>query len=258
MAIELYNDGKHVCLMFTDLVDDEADHAIQANQFLIVDNGHGCLIDPGGNMTYNALRMAMYEHFQASELDYVFASHADPDIVASVNKWLVHTDCKVAVSKIWSRFIPHFCTIGSTEGRIIPIPDPGMHFKLGASRIVAVPAHFLHSEGNFQFYDSVSKILFTGDMGASLVAHEDAGKPIESLEKHVPYMKPFHQRYMCSQKIVRYWADMVRRLDVEWLVPQHGSPIKGQKMIEEYLNWVVEIPCGVDIMTQNNYQLPLK
>ncbi len=28
------------------------------------------------------------------QLDYVVASHQDPDIVASVNKWLVGTDCK--------------------------------------------------------------------------------------------------------------------------------------------------------------------
>ncbi|WP_018149794.1 MBL fold metallo-hydrolase [Leeia oryzae] len=256
MPIELFNNGTHACMMFTDLVDDEADHAIQANQFLIVDNGHGCLIDPGGNMTYNALRMAMHAHFQPNSLDYVFASHADPDIVASLNKWLIHTDCKIVVSKIWSRFVPHFCTVGTTEGRIIPIPDPGMHVKLGKSRIVAIPAHFLHSEGNFQFYDVTSKILFTGDLGASLVAHEDAAKPVENFAEHVKYMKGFHQRYMSSQKILRFWVNMVRQLDIEWIVPQHGRPFKGQEMVNTFLDWIGELPCGVDIMTQNHYQIP--
>ena len=41
MAIELYNDGKHVCLMFNDLVDDSGGAAVQANQFLIVSDGEG-------------------------------------------------------------------------------------------------------------------------------------------------------------------------------------------------------------------------
>ena len=31
MAIELYNDGSHVCLMFNDLVDDTGSSAVQAN-----------------------------------------------------------------------------------------------------------------------------------------------------------------------------------------------------------------------------------
>ena len=49
MAVELFNNGKHVCLAFYDLVDEEHDHAVQCNQFLIADSGHGALIDPGGN-----------------------------------------------------------------------------------------------------------------------------------------------------------------------------------------------------------------
>ena len=44
MAIELYNDGRHVCLMFNDLVDDSGGAAVQANQFLIVSDGEGALI----------------------------------------------------------------------------------------------------------------------------------------------------------------------------------------------------------------------
>ncbi|NIV31571.1 MAG: MBL fold metallo-hydrolase, partial [Anaerolineae bacterium] len=42
------------------------------------------------------------------ELDYVIASHQDPDVVSSLNRWLVGTDCQVIVPEIWRRFIPHF------------------------------------------------------------------------------------------------------------------------------------------------------
>ena len=40
MAIELFNDGKHMCIMFDDLSDEGGDVAVQSNQFLIVDHGH--------------------------------------------------------------------------------------------------------------------------------------------------------------------------------------------------------------------------
>lgn len=86
MAVELFNDGKHIVHAFYDLVDDSASGAVQSNQFLVVDNGHGALIDPGGNMTYTGLLMDMQRYFSSKDLDYIFASHPDPDIIASVNK----------------------------------------------------------------------------------------------------------------------------------------------------------------------------
>jgi flavorubredoxin len=99
MPTELYNRDGHICLSFTDLVDDEAD-AVQANQFLVIDNNHCALIDPGGNMTYHALFMAISRFVPARDLDMILASHADPDIVASLNKWMVGSTAKVYVSRI--------------------------------------------------------------------------------------------------------------------------------------------------------------
>jgi flavorubredoxin len=256
MAIELFNNGKHLCLMFDDLVDDSMGAAVQANQFLIVDNGHGALLDPGGNMTYNGLLMEMHNYFSPKKLEYILASHADPDIIASVNKWMIHTDCQVIISKLWTRFVPHFCSAGNAEGRVQGIPDEGMTLPLGETIIKAIPAHFMHSEGNFQFYDPVSKILFSGDMGASIVKHDEADTPVEDFKAHIPLMEGFHRRYMVSNKICRFWVNMVRQMDVESIVPQHGRIFKGKKMVNEFLAWIEQLPCGVDIMTQANYHVP--
>lgn len=256
MAIVLFDNGTHKCLMFDDLVDDAENHAVQSNQFLIVDNGHGAIIDPGGNMTYNALRLEMTYFFPPKKLAYVLASHSDPDIVASLNKWLISTDCKILISQLWVKFLPHFCTVGSTDGRIQGIPDQGMNIPLGNCTLKAVPAHFMHAEGNFQFYDPVSKILFSGDMGASMVAHSDADTPVEDFRSHIPFMEGFHRRYMVSNKICRYWVNMVRQLDVEAIVPQHGRIFKGKKMVNEFLDWIESLDCGIDLLTQDNYCLP--
>lgn len=256
MAVELFNNGRHLCLMFSDLVDDEANVAVQSNQFLIVDNGHGALLDPGGNMTYSGLLMAMHNYFPPKNLEYILASHADADIIASVNKWMIHSDCKVVISKLWARFVPHFCSVGNIEGRILPVLDEGMNMPLGDSIIQLIPAHFMHSEGNFQFYDPVSKILFSGDMGASIVSHTEADTPVEDFAAHIPFMEGFHRRYMISNKICRYWVNMVRQMDVEWIVPQHGKSFKGKQMVNRFLDWVEQMPCGVDLMTQDNYRVP--
>ncbi len=257
MAVELYNDGKHICLAFYDLVDEEHDHAVQCNQFLIADNGHGALVDPGGNMTYAALLMAMQKYFSSKDLDYIFASHPDPDIIASINKWFIGSaHCKLLISALWTRFVPHFTTGRDVAGRIVGIPDPGMNITLGESIIKALPAHFLHAEGNFQFYDPVSKILFSGDLGVSLVDHDKAAEPVTDFDAHIPLMEGFHTRYIVSNKILRYWAQMVRQLDIEMIVPQHGQRFVGKAMCKRFIDWVENVQCGVDLMTQDNYRAP--
>lgn len=252
MALELYNKNGHICVAFFDLVTGEA---VQANQFLIIDNNHSAIIDPGGELTYSRLYMALSSYTNASNLDYIIASHQDPDIVASLNKWMVGTNCRVVVPELWERFIPHFTSPGRTKGRIVAIPDQGARLKLGNIQLKALPAHFLHAEGNFQFYDPTSKILFSGDMGANLEVG-DLETPFKRLKDALPHMQGFHQRYMNSRKVCTYWANMVNTLDVEWMVPQHGKPFKGKKVIREFLGWISTLECGVDLMTQNDYKVP--
>lgn len=259
MPIELYKDPHHACIMFNDLVDDGKSEAVQANQFLIVTDGEGALIDPAGQMTYNALIVGMQKYFPHKNLRYIFASHQDPDIVASLNRWLFSCDATLYVSSLWSRFVPHFCTGGRTEGRIVAIPDRGMKVPLGNTMIYAVPAHFLHAEGNFQFYDERSGILFSGDMGASLVHHDAVLKPIKTKADflaNLKYMEGFHKRYMVSNKACRLWARMVRGMNLSMLVPQHGRYFQGKEAISAFLDWVENLECGVDLFTQDNYSFP--
>lgn len=256
MAVELFNDGKHIVHAFYDLVDDSASGAVQCNQFLIADHGHGALVDPGGNMTYTGLLMDMQKYFSSKDLDYILASHPDPDIIASVNKWFVASQCKVMISSLWTRFVPHFTTGKDVSHRIIGIPDQGTQIRLGECRIIALPAHFLHSEGNFQFYDPVAKILFSGDLGASLVPHEKAAEAVTDFAGHVQYMEGFHRRYIVSRKVARFWVNMVRQLDIEQIVPQHGSRFVGAAAVRDFLAWVENLECGVDLMSQANYSIP--
>ena len=255
MPIELYNHKGHQCLMFTDLCDDGGD-VVQSNQFLIVDGDTGAIIDPGGNLAYGELYLAMTRFFPPQQLSAIFASHADPDIIASLDRWMTATgSAKVYISRIWERFVPHFCKPGKTTGRVVGIPDAGARIAVGRGEIVALPAHFMHSEGNFQFYDPTSRILFSGDLGASIISGEAARQPVTSLASHVPRMEPFHRRYMVSNKILRLWAQMARRLTIDMIVPQHGAPMKGAA-VQEFIAWIEALSCGVDLMSERDYAVP--
>lgn len=163
--IELFDNGSHKCLCFDSLVTGDG---VQSNQFLIIDHDEYLLFDPGGDLTYTPpLSLELSRCIPLQDLTYIFASHQDPDIIAALDKWLLHTRAQVICSKLWARFLPHL-TAGylsishnlSVFERIIPLPDRGQSFRLGRCTLMAVPAHFLHSVGNFQLYDPVSRISF--------------------------------------------------------------------------------------------------
>ena len=255
MSIELFRNDNHAVLMFTDLMEQDG-HAVQCNQFLVVDHGVGAIIDPGGNLAYNELFITLSRFFPAQSLSYVVASHADPDIIASLDRWMSSTRAKLVISRIWERFAPHFTKVGKTEGRVIGVPDAGGQLQLGDSSLWLIPAHFMHSEGNFHFWDRVSRILFTGDLGASMVTGSEAQQPVRDLASHIPKMEGFHRRYMVSNKILRFWARMARQLPIAMIVPQHGAPIEGKAAINQFIDWIENLMCGVDLFDDRAYQLP--
>ncbi len=228
--------------------------AVQANQFAILHKDEAMLLDPGGHKVQSALFSDLSVLFPVKQIKYIFLSHQDPDIVASVNYWLMTTEAKALISKLWTRFLPHFGLDTKLENRLIPIDDKGMRFTLGGDcDLMILPAHFLHSPGNFQIYDPVSKILFSGDLGASL------GQDyvfVEDFDAHIKYMEPFHKRYMASGKIMKLWAKMVRQLDIEIIAPQHGAVFKGKEMVNRFIDWIENLECGVDLMSEENYTLP--
>lgn len=68
-------------------------------------------------------------------------------------------------------------------------------------------------------------------------------------------MEAFHRRYMVSNKVLRFWARMVRQLPIDMIVPQHGAPLQGAA-IKQFIEWVEGLSCGVDLMTDASYAIP--
>jgi len=258
MTSELYSDGKHRCVAYAD-AGGGPNVGVQSNQFLIIDHGHAALIDPGGDISYPPLYMSITSEIMVKDLDLLLLSHQDPDVAGALSKWLNSTDCTVYAPKVWLRFLPHFCRTANAIkliSRIQSIPDEGLAIPLGQSYLLALPAHFLHSDGNFQFYDPVSKILFSGDMGASMEDSIALPSEVEDFDAHIPLMIGFLRRHMGSNKICRLWVKMIRRLDVEMIVPQHGAAFMGSEMVNRFLDWVEVQECGVDLMSEVNYVIP--
>ncbi|MFO0565354.1 MAG: MBL fold metallo-hydrolase [Polyangiaceae bacterium] len=249
--LTLFDNGNHKNVLLDDL---DAGLAVQANQHVIVHNGAGMVLDPGGHKVYNRVLAATMTQLKGSTLSVIFLSHQDPDIVAASNGWLMTTDADAYISKLWVRFVPHFGLDRLVENRLKGIDDGGMVLDLGGAPLFVIPAHFLHSPGNHQIYDPTSKILYSGDLGASL------GMPyreVPDFDGHLQYMEGFHRRYMASNKAMRAWAAMVRTLDIEIIAPQHGALFRGKEQVARFIDWCDGLECGVDLI-EPAYKLPAR
>lgn len=245
----LHDSGSSKSIMFHDL---GSGLMVQANQHVIIRGDEALVLDPGGHKIYTKLFANLTPVIPISHVKYVFFSHQDPDIIAAANGWLMVTDAQAYISAIWQRFLPHFGIDSYVEDRINPIPDEGMRLTLGGHDLILIPAHFLHSSGNFMVYDTFTKILYSGDLGASLGAPYQF---VPGFEEHIQYIELFHKRYLPSSKPVQMFLNTMKNLDIEMVAPQHGAVFKGKENVNAFFNWLSQLKCGYELMG-DSYNIP--
>ena len=225
---------------------EKADYIIDTNEFLISHNGQSLLTDPGGMEIFHAVFSAIAEVDNPENIAALFASHQDPDIISSLALWLEFNPAiKCHLSWLWAGFIPHFGGNGET---FMSIPDEGNQISLNGLTLQSIPAHYLHSSGNFQLYDPKAKILFSGDVGAALIPHEQDYLFVKDFDQHIKFAKGFHQRWMGSNEAKIDWCERASRMEIDMLCPQHGAIYQGQD-VQRFINWFSELPVGVAIQS---------
>ena len=242
--ITLYDEPDHKVVMYDDL---SQGSMVQSNQLAVISKGECMVLDPGGHKVYSQLFSMLAGIVPASGLKHIFFSHQDPDIIAAANGWLMVTDATAYLSELWMRFIPHFGVDDLVVERIRPIPDEGAIIMVGGTPLKVIPAHFLHSSGNFQVYDPRSKTLLSGDLGASL--GNDYWK-VEDFDAHVKHMEGFHRRYMPSTRAIKMWVTMARTLEIDRIAPQHGAVFPSPEMSRRFIDWLDGLTVGVDLMDE--------
>ena len=243
----LYDDGTHKCVMFS--FDDETheDAFLSVNQYLIVQHGAAMLIDPGSEAIFDELYDAVSKFVAVENIKYIFLSHQDPDVSGSIAQWAVSTNAKFIMSSLWVRFMSHYGF--SQMNRVMSLGDHGAQLKFGEDSVKFIPAHFLHSPGNFSVYDAKSKILFSGDIGAAMLNAPKTGKKVEDFEEHKEHLLGFHKRYMGSNRLCRAWVKEIEKVKVQKIAPQHGFVFE-EGDVKLFLEWLKNLECGSDLLEE--------
>lgn len=223
--------------------DPEAEKGIASNQFLVVHGGRGMVLDPGGYHVFSRVLDNTLKAVSRDAIDSIFLSHQDPDVCGSLISWMeMKPDATVLVSRLWERFVTHFAL--PVEPRLHLLADAGGTYDLGGTELRLIPAHFLHSPGNFVVYDPAAKILFSGDVGASI---RNVGEPlfVEDFDAHIEKMVGFHQRYVPCNRAVRMLLDRLDGLAIDMILPQHGASFRGED-VGRFVEWIGGLDVGVD------------
>ncbi|MBM7559950.1 MBL fold metallo-hydrolase [Marinitoga litoralis] len=246
-SIELFENENHKFIYLG--VEKNNLEGIFTNQFLIIHNNEGVLLDPGGVHVFPRVLANVSENIDVKNIKAIFYTHQDPDVSSGVALWnSTLENPKIYISGLWERFLPHF---GVFDNSLLePIPDKGtkITFSDGYSLDI-IPAHFLHSLGNFVLYDSISKILFSGDIGVGVVQPSENKIFVENFDNYKQYMEGFHKRYMSSNIAIRKWIDTISKYEIDMMVPQHGLLFKKEEF-RHFLNWFKDLKCGVDIINE--------
>lgn len=214
---------------------------IDTNQYVVISKNNALLMDPGGIELFSAMLATVIKQIPVEQITHLFASHQDPDIISSLGLWDQALDGATLHSPwLWEGFIKHF---GMENIVYDAIPDEGGELIIDNVVLEYIPAHYLHSSGNFNIYDKEAKILMSGDIGAAL---EDVDAPlfVENFDEHIPKMKMFHQRWMPSNEAKNDWVNRVRALDINMMCPQHGRIFKGDD-VKRFLDWFEALPVGI-------------
>lgn len=248
--IVVFETENHKFILLNESEPGEED-GIRSNQYLVLHGDDGVLLDPGGFGVMPRALAELLGYIGPDNIKAIVLSHQDPDIVGGLATWLELTNASVYVSRIWTRFLPHYGI--KSMHRFIGVPDRGMQLRVAPEfSLQLVPAHFLHSEGQINVYDPLSKILFTGDIGAAMLPVDEDYAFVDDFDQHLPYIEAFHRRYMCSNRAIRVWLDTISELDIEILAPQHG-PIYRGRAVSDFLMWLSELECGIDLLARGEF-----
>ncbi|WP_024955847.1 MBL fold metallo-hydrolase [Sulfurospirillum arcachonense] len=239
----IYDDGVHKCVMFNFDDEEYENQYLAVKQYLIIHQNTGILIDPGSKGVFDELYKAIQKYIPIENIKFITFSHQDPDVAGAISEWTIATQAKILLPNLWTRFMTHYGVLDMS--RIHAVPNKGTKIKFGENYIYIIPAHFLHSPGNFSLYDSRSKILFSGDIGTNISHYNEEDKTdFESIKSDI---QGFHERYMAGNKFCKAWVNKVREEEVAIIAPQHGILYK-EDNVNKFLNWFENLQCGGDLM----------
>lgn len=225
IAEGIYHIGSHLTL--TGLV---------CNPYLLVDGDEAVLFDIGSVLDFEEVLSNLKKIIPLVQLKYVVLHHQDPDVCSSIGL-LEDLDLDIKIVTSWKSksLIQYY---GTTSDYYV-LEEHEFKLSLSSGRLLEfILTPYLHFAGAFTTYDEKTKILFSSDLFGALSYNHTTYADDMYLDK----MLTFHELYMPSNSALRPVMDLLKRYDINMILPQHGSVIA--KDVDMYIDALRTLECG--------------
>jgi flavorubredoxin len=219
------------------------DSAFRCNTYLIVDGPGAVIVDPGGHSSFEFVKNRVAQILPVEQVNALIVCHQDPDVAASMVDWLeMNPTLKVITTVRTNILLPHY---GKSDYTFVNVNENPVYFFVSGRKLKFIESPFLHFPGAFTTYDETTRFIFSGDIWAAI--DMDWKLIVEDFGKHELKLSLFHIDYMASNIAARGFIDRIRHLELDAILPQHGSVIP-KKFVYKALEYLNHLKCGLDLI----------
>jgi len=223
---------------------------LHCNPYLITEGQQAVLIDGGSRPDFAVVMMKILQAgVDPKQIIALIYQHMDPDLCGSMSNMIdicENKGLKIISDTANNTFLTYYIK-KENHDLLETLEDYRYRFTFNGRELQFFKTPYAHTAGSFVTYDTKTKTLFTSDLFGSFSKEWDLfvdfdDECIECKDYNVcekrksycplPDIMEFHRKIMPSGKALRYAMDVIKKIDIDILAPQHGSVITNRKAIQ--------------------------
>lgn len=248
----------------------DENRGLHCNPYLISEGDEAVLIDGGNRDDFSTVMLKILRTgLQPSQINRLIYQHYDPDLCGSLPQLeaIINNDALRIISHKENNVFIHYYS-AKTEKLDFRELDNRFEFKTGR-RLEFYPIPYCHHPGSFVTYDVKTKTLFTSDLFGSFDTRwkltldldescrecNDLDKcPLSSNKCPLSGIVKFDQRIMTSNRALENTLNIVEKLDIDRIAPQHGSIIASKEDVNAIIRLLRKVKnVGIDYFLSEEY-----
>jgi flavorubredoxin len=248
----------------------DANRGLHCNPYLIIDGNEAVLIDGGNRDDFSTVMLKILRTgLEPSQIIRLIYQHYDPDLCGSLPQLeaIINNDALRIISHTENNVFIHYYS-AKTEKLDFHQLDSHFDFDTGR-RLEFYSTPYCHHPGSFVTYDTKTKTLFSSDLFGSFdsrwtlmlkldedckLCHDLNKCCLNATDCSIDGIVKFHQRIMTSNRALANTLNIIEKLDVDRIAPQHGSVISTKDDVKVIIRHLREIEnVGIDCLLSGEY-----
>lgn len=197
----------------------------RTNPYLIVDGEEGVLIDPGSMFDFEIVRDKIKDIIPLHKIRHIILHHQDPDLCGSTAAFELISGKNIHIYN--PKRSSYFMKFYGIKNPINAIDENGYELILNSGRVLKFfMTPYCHSPGAMITFDEKSGSVFTSDIFGAFnkkwrLYADEVGE-----ELHLETIRNFMEPFMGSREAMMNVVDILNKLPINKICPQHGSIIR--------------------------------